>query len=306
MHDEKNPTAETLETNDVSARLLDKLPPTAQVLAAVLLWSSGGFLIKSTTLDALSVSFGRSLFAVFVVGVFAFRGGLKPNFVTFLSAIFYAGTLTFFVYATKNTTAANAIFLQYTAPVYILFLAPFILKENFRAADLVTVAICLAGMSLFFIGQLDTTSIKGNAAALASGVCMGIYFTLLRHPRALGQNPAMTVFWGNLLIVLALFLFVYDNFGAWQKSDFAAIAGLGIFQIGISYLLFTRGVARGVRALDASIIGFIEPILNPLWVFLLIGEQPSRWAILGGLIIVFAVILQTVRQTAEKKAANPL
>ncbi len=123
-----------------------KFPPIALVLSAVLLWSTGGLFIKLTTLDAFAVNLGRSFFAAITVAIFTYRKGLRLDKFTFLSSLLYAGTLTCFVYANKTTTAANAIFLQYTAPVYILIFAPYILKEKFRFADLITVAICLAGM----------------------------------------------------------------------------------------------------------------------------------------------------------------
>ncbi len=105
------------------------------IVLAVLLWSTGGLFIKLTTLDAFSVNLGRSLFAAITVAVFTYKKGLRLDKFTLLSAFLYAGTLSCFVYANKTTTAANAIFLQYTAPIYILILAPFILKEKFRVSD---------------------------------------------------------------------------------------------------------------------------------------------------------------------------
>jgi drug/metabolite transporter (DMT)-like permease len=285
-------------------------PPAAFVLLAVLLWSTGGVFIKLSTLDAFAVNLGRSLFAAITVAVFTYKKGLRLDKFTFLSAIFYAGTLTCFVYANKTTTAANAIFLQYTAPIYILLLAPFILKEKFRVSDLLTVVICLAGMSLFFVGKFDATGFKGNLVALASGLFFGLYFILLRHPRSLKLNPAVSVFYGNILIVLLMIPLVANNPPAQiTTNDILAILFLGIFQIGTAYVLFTHGISKGVRSLDASIIGFIEPLLNPVWVFLFIGEAPSSWALLGGMIIICAVILHTVRQGRERlalKRANVL
>lgn len=279
-------------------------PPIAFVLLAVLLWSSGGVFIKYTTLDAFSVNLGRSLFAALTVAVFTFRKGLRLDWFTLLTSILYAGTLSCFVYANKNTTAANAIFLQYTAPIYILMLAPFILKEKFRAADLMTVVICLAGMSLFFLedsaaaNALAPNIFLGNLAALLSGVFFGLYFILLRHPRSLANaNPALSVFYGNIIIVLLMLPIVSPNLPATlAANDILAILFLGIFQIGIAYILFTKGIADGVRSLDASIIGFIEPLLNPVWVFLFLGERPNTWALLGGAIIIFAVVRHTVKQ----------
>ena len=180
-----------------------------------------------------------------------------------------------FVLATKLTTAANAIFLQYTAPVYVLLLEPLFYKEKFRARDFITVAACLAGMSLFFVGKLRPQDVTGNLFALASGVCFAFFFLLLRHSKARQVNRAVSTIYGNLLVVV---ICAPAFFGAVQKgiapADFAAVAYLGIIQIGFAYLLFTSAMARGVRSLDAGIIGYIEPVLNPIWVFMFIGERP--------------------------------
>ncbi len=290
-----------------------KFPPIAFILFAVLLWSTGGLFIKYTTLDAFSVNLGRSLFAAITVAVFTYKKGLKPDLFTLLTSLLYAGTLSCFVYANKTTTAANAIFLQYTAPIYILILSPFILKEKFRISDLITVVICLAGMSLFFLepqdgaNKLASNIFFGNIVALASGVFFGLYFVFLRHPRVLeNPNPAISVFYGNLLIVLFMLPLILSNPPAPKTNDNLAILYLGIFQIGIAYLLFTVGIARGVRSLDASIIGFVEPLLNPIWVFLFLGERPSVWAILGGIIIITGVVFHTLKQNMGKPALAPV
>ena len=279
----------------------------AFVVLAVLLWSTGGVFIKLTTLDAFSVNLGRSLFAAVTVAAFTYKKGLRLDKFTLLSSFLYAGTLSCFVYANKTTTAANAIFLQYTAPVYILILAPFILKEKFRLSDLMTVSACIAGMSLFFLepqnaqNALAANVFLGNIAALASGLFFGLYFILLRHPRSLQKNPALSVFYGNIIIVLLMLPLILSNPPAQiGLNDGLSILYLGIFQIGIAYVLFTDGVARGVRSLDASIVGFIEPFLNPVWVFLIVGETPSKWAIFGGLIIVSAVISHTLKENRAK------
>jgi DME family drug/metabolite transporter len=198
--------------------------------------------------------------------------------------------LMLFVLATKQTTAANAIFLQYTAPVYVLLLEPLFYKEKFRRRDLITVTICVAGMSLFFVGKLRPQDVTGNLLALCSGVCFAFYFLLLRHSSAREVNRASSVIYGNLLVVLVT---VPAGLAALQQislADAGRVAYLGIVQIGFAYLLFTLAMARGVRSLDAGIIGYIEPVLNPIWVFLFIGERPSHWAILGGAIIIAAVV----------------
>ena len=278
------------------------------VLAAVFLWSTGGLFIKMTTVSGFEVNAGRCLLAAVTVSLLTYKKGLRLDGFTFLSALFYAGTLSCFAIATKWTTAANAIFLQYTAPIYILIFAPFILKEKFRLSDLITVILCLAGMSLFFLetpsaeNKLATDIYLGNIVALASGVFFGLYFILLRHPRSLeNKNPALSVFYGNIIIVFLMLPLIFNNPPTQISSnDIAAILFLGIFQIGIAYVLFTKGIAAGVRSLDASIIGFIEPLLNPIWVFMILGERPSRWAIIGGAIIIAAVIFHTIKSNRKQ------
>src|SRR5690606_32805997 len=133
----------------------------------------------------------------------------------------------------------------------------------------------------------------------------GLYFIFLRHPRTLQRNPAVSVFYGNLIIVFVMIPLIAPSMPiSLGAADLAALAFLGIFQIGIAYILFTKGAAAGVRSLDASIIGFIEPLLNPIWVFLFVGERPSFWAVAGGIVIIAAVAVHTLRQYARRMAAT--
>lgn len=289
-----------------SIKKLSNFPPSIYILAAVILWSTGGLFIKMTTVSAFEVNAGRCLLAALTIGLLTFRQGLRLNGFTILTSLLYAGTLSCFAIATKKTTAANAIFLQYTAPVYILMLAPLILKEKFKWADLPTVIFCLAGMSLFFFdaapnAQLSAASqFEGNIYALVSGLFFGLYFVLLRHPRSLRQNPSVSVFYGNLAAVLLMLPFILANPSVWTTQDFLAVAYLGVFQIGLAYFLFTYGISKGVRSLDASVIGFIEPLLNPIWVFFLLGEKPSNWAIIGGILILVTIAGHTVFNSKAK------
>ncbi len=273
------------------------------VLIAVLLWSTGGLFIKlATNLDAYQVTFFRSLLAGITVLVITRRSGLLINGFGVMVSIIYATLLFLFVWATKHTTAANAIFLQYTAPVYILILAPFVIGEKFHLRDLVTVIFCIAGMSLFFVGDLTIGDYQGNIAALGSGIFLGLYIMLLKHPRAAGMNSVITVIYGNFLLALLTLPSGIAAFPTATWRDYAAVGFLGVFQIGISYILFIKGVTGGTRPLDASIIGFIEPLLNPVWVFLFVGEQPSNWAILGGAVIIATVVIHTLNQYRNRPA----
>ena len=278
--------------------------PYILVLIAVLLWSTGGVFIKWTTLGPYEVNFGRSLFAAITVGLFLLvKKELKFDWFSLVSGLFYAGTLSAFVYANKYTTAANAIFLQYTAPIYILLLAPLILGEKFRLKDAFTVLVCLGGMSLFFLDSSTTSDnehgYSGLIAGLIAGFCLGMYFISLRHPRSLKLDPAVSVLTGNVIIVVVAMLFLIEEIPSIGRNDVVSLVFLGVIQIGLAYIFFTKGVAEGVRSLEASIIGFVEPLLNPIWVVIFLGEQPSKWTIIGGAIIISGVLFHTLKTGYE-------
>lgn len=275
------------------------------VFAAAFLWSTGGLFIKWTTLAGLELSFWRSFFAIFTVAFFTRHEGFGLNRLTAAASVLYAVLLILFVMATKTTTAANAIFLQYTAPVYLLILEPIIYKEKFRSRDLITVLVCLGGMALFFVGQLRPEDVTGNILALTSGFCFALYFLALRHPRAREVNRASSVIYGNTLAVLITAPWGLATLTSLTGHDLIGVSYLGIIQLGVSYTLFTEGMARGVRSLDAGIICYIEPVLNPVWVFLVLHERPSAWALLGGAIIIFAVICHMLLDARHKKAQKP-
>jgi len=279
--------------------------PLLLVLGAAILWSTGGLFIKATSLSAFELSFGRSLLAAITIAIVTRHEGFGLNRVSAIAAVLYAALLILFVLATKLTTAANAIFLQYTAPVYVLILEPIFYQERFRRRDLLTVGVCVAGMSLFFVGKLRPQDVTGNLVALASGVCFALYFLLLRHSKARDVNRASSAIYGNLIAVIVC---APAFWGAMRRgisaTDFACIAYLGIIQIGVAYILFTSAMARGLRSLDASIVGYIEPVLNPIWVFLLLGERPSNWALIGGAIIIASVIAHMLVEAKTKGRAR--
>ncbi|MFN2453960.1 MAG: DMT family transporter [Pyrinomonadaceae bacterium] len=278
--------------------------PLLFVFVAALLWSTGGLFIKLTGLNAFELTFWRSLLAALTVILFTRREGFGLNRITALASILYAALLLLFVLATKLTTAANAIFLQYTAPVYVLLLEPMFYKERFRLKDLLVIVVCVSGMSLFFVGKLRPQDVSGNFAALASGLCFAFYFLLLRHPQARVVNRASSVIYGNLLLVLICAPFGLKTAGALSGQDTLILLYLGIVQIGLAYTLFTLGMARGARSLDAGIVGYIEPVLNPLWVYIFLGERPSGWALVGGTTIILAVAAHTLYGAREKTRAR--
>ncbi len=232
--------------------------------------------------------------------------GFGINRLTIIASVLYAALVILFVSATKQTTAANAIFLQYTSPVYLLIFEPLIYKEKFRGRDLLTVVVCLGGMALFFVGKLRPEDVTGNILALSSGLCFAAYFLCLRHPKAVEVNRASSAIYGNLLVVLVTAPWGLAAITTLDKFDLFSSAYLGLIQLGFSYVLFTYAMAQGVRSLDAGIIGYIEPVLNPVWVFLVLGERPSQWALLGGGIIIAAVIVHMLLDADNKRRQNEL
>jgi drug/metabolite transporter, DME family len=276
-------------------------PKTGRLLiaAAALLWSTGGLAIKLLPLTAFGVVFWRSLLSsLFLLVVFrpGWEGMKRASFAT---ALVYAGMILSFVSATKMTTAANAIFLQYTGPLYVLALAPFLLKERFRRADAVAVAAALGGMSLFFVGRLERGQLAGNLVAVLSGIFFGGTVLLLR--RDTRKDPIASMIAGNLLAAVLAFPFA-GNLSLDARSG-ALVLFLGIIQMGISYILFVRGLAV-VEAAEASLIGMLEPMFNPVWAYLGVGERPSQWALLGGTIVLVAVAARTLY--ASRRAPPPV
>ena len=281
------------------------------VLAAALLWSTGGLFIKEVTLDAWGVSFWRSSFAAITISIIYFfrraqwsdrKTEWREWFSPFVlaSALCYALLLVLFVIATKLTTSANAIFLQYTAPIYVLFIEPMLSRAKMKRADLITVAISVAAMALFFIGKFEPRGFWGNIAALVSGVAFAAYALILKHERATEQSRWQIVIVGHLIIAsaMAVIALTGQTNVSVSSGDFMRLLYLGIIQIGIAYAFFTYGIAH-VRAIDATLIAMVEPVLNPVWVFLGVGERPANFAIAGGLIILSLSIIRTVRGSKE-------
>src|SRR5437762_7122207 len=261
------------------------------VAGAAVLWSSGGLFIKLAPMPALAVACGRSLIA----GVF-YLLVLRPNLraARWTTAAAYAARIVTFVSATKLTTAANAIFLQYTGPAYVLLLSPFLLDEPFRPVDAVCVALSLAGMSLFFVGKVEPGQAFGNVVAIASGVFFALTIVLLRRDAKGGSGDALpSTTLGNLLAAAVTAPWAWQAVPSMSTPGAAVLVYLGVVQLGLAYLLFTRGVRR-VPAAEASLISMLEPVLNPVWVLIGFGEQPGRWAIAGGAVVIAAVVVRTL------------
>lgn len=259
-----------------------------------LLWSSSGLFIKVLSLDAFQISFYRSLIAAITIFLISLiqKKNLRFEFdiISILCSLSYAFILIFFVIATKLTTAANAIFLQFTAPIYLIILEPIFLKTKFEMKNLVALIISFIGMILFFFGKLELSSIQGNLFAISSGICFALFSLFLKWKKQIhhSQSTIIYIVAGNILVCIFCFPIVFDKL-AIETSQLLILLYMGIFQIGISYIIFNEGI-KYISATESMIIAMLEAILNPIWVFIGIREVPTIYSIIGSIIILLAIV----------------
>lgn len=216
------------------------------------------------------------------------------------TAFVYAGCTVLFAIANKMTTAANAILLQYTAPVWIALFGAWLLNERATRADWLTIAASFAGMALFLYEGLQLNNLAGILVALASGIFFAAMIMLLRKQK--DGSPIESIILGNLL-GFAISLPVMWTAGVPPTGSIAALVVLGVVQLGIPYLLYARAIPH-VTAIEGALLPVIEPILNPVWVMLFIGERPSPLSLLGGVIVVGAVTWRAIDSIRDRAAAR--
>ena len=265
------------------------------VFLTAILWSSGGLFIKLISLDSMELSFFRCAIAAVVFALMFRKRILKLNSLALLNSFAYAAVLILFVIATKTTTAANAIFLQSTAPIYVLIFEPLLTKTKWERINIITIVVCFLGMILFFMGDLTPGDIKGNIAALLAGVAFAAFFLGMKKNEP--QYGESSIFYGNVIVALICIPFITDM-NSISLQDFAMVSFLGVFQIAFAYALFSYGLKR-IIAVEASIISMFEPVLNPIWVFIGYGEVPSFYAIIGGIIIMTAITVRTLISNSD-------
>jgi drug/metabolite transporter (DMT)-like permease len=256
----------------------------------------GGVLIKSVTWNPLAIAGMRSGIAALVFLCYLRRPRFTFSPTQIGGAVAYAGTVVLFVVANKLTTAANAIVLQYSAPIYVILLSKPLLHEPPKGRDFLAAGAVFAGMTLFFLGRLEWGSLLGNLVAIGSGVTFALLAIFLRLER--NGSPFEAVLLGNVLAAAIGLPFMRGGFPEAQGILFLLI--LGVFQIGVAYLFYVEAV-KTVTAFEACFIPIIEPILNPVWVFLFLGEAPGRWALLGGGIILLSVVWWSLRSALTVK-----
>ncbi len=271
--------------------------PRLQILLAALLFSTGGMAIKGCQLTSYQIASFRCGVAALVMWLLlpqTRRGMTRSNWWV---AAAYAATLTLYVLANKNTTAANAIFLQSAAPIYVLLLGHFGLGERIVRRDLATIGLMLAGLALILWGTEAQSStapapMLGNLLAVAAGLTWGLTVLGLRFLGRPGSqaDPATAVVWGNVL-ACAAGLPLALPVAASHLSDWLWILYLGVCQIALAYVFLTQGVRR-VPAFEASLLLLLDPLLTPVWAFWLHGEKPGLGALCGGAIVLLATVLR--------------
>lgn len=286
------------------------------VLGAALLFSTGGAVVKATTFDVWQVTGLRCAVAGLTLAILvpgAFRSLSRR---TVLVGVAYAATMLLYVAANKLTTAANAIFLQSTAPLYVLLLSPRLLGERVRRADVAWMALIGAALALFFVGHQAPYATAprpalGNLLGALSGITwagtiLGLRWLgsseMRQRGDLRGRPGAAAALAGNLIAFLGCLPWALPLAGS-DRGDWLAIGYLGVFQVGIAYVLLTHGIER-VPALEASLLLLLEPAASPLWAWLFHGEVPGAFAWIGGALILAATTGKAV--TAERRRRREL
>lgn len=260
--------------------------------ATAFLWSIAGLFIKIIDWNPIAIAGARSLIASIVILIYLKRPRIHLSFPQIAASIANAATMLLFVSANKTTTAANAILLQYIAPALTFFIGALLLKERTRMEHLAAFPLVAIGMIVMFSDELGSGKLFGNVLAIMSAITFSFYFVFMRMQK--DGSPLESILLSHWLtagicIVISLFLPVPQV----TVESLAAIAVLGIVQIGLSAILFSIAIKR-VSAVSANLIAVIEPVFNPVWVFFAIGEVPGFHALVGGGIIVLAVTMASI------------
>jgi drug/metabolite transporter (DMT)-like permease len=262
---------------------------------SAILWSFGGLFIKLVSWNPMAIAGLRSFIAVLVLLAYVRHPRFTWSFPQMGGAIAYAVTVTLFVLATKLTTAANAILLQYTAPIYVALLGAWFLGERAEWFDWIIILILIGGIALFFLDHLTVGNLLGNGFAILSGISFACLVLFLRKQK--NESPIGSIILGNLLTGLVGLPFMFESMPG--ALSWAGLLFLGVVQLGLSYVLYSEAIKHST-ALEAILIPGIEPILNPIWVFLILGEVPGKWALVGGAIVFVSVTTRSVIAALRK------
>jgi drug/metabolite transporter (DMT)-like permease len=268
------------------------------MMGTAFLWSIAGLFIKVIDWNPVAIAGTRSLIASFVILIYLKRPNLHLSFPQVAAAVANAFTMLLFVSANKTTTAANAILLQYIAPVITAIIGALILKERPRIEHWSAFIIIAAGMIIMFFDKLGGGALSGNIIAVISGITFSFYFIFMRMQK--DGSPLESILMSHWITAGAcIIISVFLPLPVFTTQSIIAISVLGIMQIGISSILFSIAIKR-VSAVSANLIALIEPVFNPVWVYLALGEKPGINAIIGGGMIVIAVTAASIISARRK------
>lgn len=270
------------------------------ILTAALLWSTAGLLIKYIPWHPLAIASLRSLIAA-TVFVAAFGRSLfkRPNHLTIISGVALVMTQTLFVVANKLTTATNAIMLQYTSPAFIMILGMLFYHYRPKRREVIAMIWAFAGIALFFFGKLTPGNLIGNAMAVFTGLTFAVVFILNGRPECQASLALFIGQIGTFLVGLPM-VFLLDPADI-KLMPVLSIVVLGLFQLGLSYFLFNRGIIR-TAPLNASLLAMVEPLMSPVWVFLFLREVPTVVALIGAAVVISAMLYLNL---GAKSGATP-
>ena len=266
------------------------------LILAATLWSTAGVFVKALDWGAMSILAGRGLFTSIVFLLYLRRLPTNWNRWMLLAAGGSILTQFLFITSTKLTTAANSIFLQYTAPIYVVLLAYWLLHEKPTRTDWIAMGTIFLGLILFFGDQLSPEGFYGNILAVLSGMTSAVMMVSFRAQKH--SSPEDSVLMASLIIAIFGFPSILKE--SQTITNWLTVAYLGIFQIGVAFIFFTKGI-KHIPALEANLIVTLEPILSPVWVFLFIGERMGSFALLGGIVVLIGVIVSAIGSAQADK-----
>lgn len=268
--------------------------------ATAVLWSIGGLFIKIIDWNPFNIAFFRSLVAALFIIICVRKIKFKFSFQLIAAGLANSLTMILFVIANKTTTAANAIILQYIAPIITAFFSYFLLKEKVGLENFISVIIITLGIVIMFFDKVSYGSMFGNVIAMISAFTFSFYFIFMRMQK--DDSTIESVLLSHILTVIICFIAsIFIPLPKFSSHSIMAIFILGIFQLGITSILFAMAIKK-ISAITANLIAVIEPVLNPIWVFFVIGEKPQTNSIIGGLIIVIAVTMASIISAKRKSA----
>lgn len=281
-----------MQKNDIKGILL--------MLACAACWSIAGILITLVDLNPLVLSGLRSLIAATTVFIYMKIKKIKVivSKRSLLNGLLLCLTFNSFITANKLTTPANAIVLQYTAPVFLMILMALIYKKRFSKADIITVIFTIIGISLFFFDQLSEGSIIGNIVAILSGAFMGSMYLFVGSGEE--KERFSGVLLGNVMTAIVGLPFMLFTEVSFTPASIAALLGLGVVQLGIAYILFVNA-SKTCPPLACCILSALEPILNPIWVLIFLGQAPGLFALIGGVIVIVTITVWCIIDGKKKE-----